>query len=235
MKAALTLTLTVSLVASSLPAAAQFPYLPPPRRAPATQQYAPPPQAPPSNWARVRAIAPGSRVRVTAVGLGGQDNQYFVSASDRNLTVLVVGGLPRSATHLAIHVAAEHPGLFMAPDKWMEFTEDHVRANPDGFFVRGRKVADLSEVAKTIDAGDVAEVTAMVRDDRPEPTHIDPGFEGVAAILPISALALACGDGGHCTTAAAWGILLGVPIAIGVVHGIRAHHRTRPEIVYRAR
>src|SRR5262245_54133768 len=105
MKAALTLTLTASLIAPSLPAAAQFPYTPPPR-------YAPPPQYPlqpapiSSNWARVRALAPGSRVSVAAVGLGGQDHQYFVSASDRTLTILLLDGLPRSAKHLAIQLAA---------------------------------------------------------------------------------------------------------------------------------
>src|SRR5215467_11114142 len=102
MKTALTLTFTASLVATSLPAAAQFPYAPPPRYTQPPPQYPTQPPAVSSNWARVRAIAPRSPVRVTAVGLGDPDHQYFVSASDRALTVLTLGGLPRTAKRLCL-------------------------------------------------------------------------------------------------------------------------------------
>jgi hypothetical protein len=238
MKAALTLTLTASLIASSLPATAQLPYWPPPGYRQPPQPTPPPQYTPPtpasSNWTRVRAIAPGSRISVTAIGLGDQEHQYFVSASDRTLTLLHVGELPRSAKRLAIKLAGSHPELFMLPGKWMEFSDGRVRANPDGLFVGRHKVADLSAIANTIDSGDVAQVAAFVMDDRPAPMHIDPGLAGAAAILPISALALACGDGGHCSSGVAWGVLLGVPIIVGVVHAIRADRRTRQEVIYRA-
>lgn len=233
MKAALTLTLTASLIASSLPAAAQFAYRPPPRYPPPSQY---PPPSPPvrSDWTYVRAIEPRSRIRVSAVGLGDRDHQYFVSASDRTVTLLTVGALPRSAKQLVLTLAGSHPELFMAPQQWMEFAEGKVRANPDGVFVGSRKVADLSDVAKTVDAGDVAEVSVWVKDDRPRPIPIDPAFAGAAALLPLSALALACGDGGHCSSGVAWGVLIGVPVILGVVHAIRADRRQKLEVIYRA-
>jgi hypothetical protein len=232
MKAALTLTLTASLLAPSLRATAQLPYMPRPRYMPPPQQV-PPPAIAPSSWTRVRAIAPGSQIRVTAIGLGDQDHQYFVTASDSTLTLLLVGDLPRSAKRLAIKLAATHPELFMRPDRWMEFSDGRARANPDGLFVGARKVADLSHVAKTIDSGEVAQVTASVRDDRPAPMSADPGLVA-AGVLPLSALALACGDGGHCSEGLGIGLLIGIPVAIGVVHALRGNRRTRQEVLYRA-
>jgi hypothetical protein len=233
MKAALTLTLTAALVASSVPATAQFPYMPPPRYPPPSQ-YPPPTPRVLSDWAYVRAIEPRSRIRVSAVGLADRDHQYFVSASNRTLTLLTVGALPRSAKQLVLRLAGSHPELFIGPEKWMEFADGKVRANPDGVFVGSRKVADLSDVAKTVDAGDVAEVSVWVRDDRPAPMPIDPGLAGAAAILPLAALGLACGDGGHCSSGVAWGVLIGVPVVLGVVHAIRADRRQTLEVMYRA-
>jgi len=171
---------------------------------------------------------------VSAVGLGDRDHQYFVSASDRALTVLTVGALPRSAKELVLKLAGSHPELFIGPQKWMEFAEGKVRANPDGIFVGRRKVADLSDVAKTVDVGDVAEVSAWVKDDRPGPIPVDPGLAGAAALLPLSALALACGDGVHCSAGVVWGVLIGVRVVLEVVHAIRADRRQRLEVIYRA-
>jgi hypothetical protein len=170
---------------------------------------------------------------VTAIGVGDQDHQYFVSASDSTLTLLLVGDLPRSAKRLAIKLAATHPELFMLPDKWMEFSDGRARANPDGLFVGARKVADLSHVAKTIDSGDVAQVTSSVKDDRQPPMSADPGLVAAAGVLPLSALALACGDGGHCSKGLGLGLLIGIPAAIGVVHALRGNRRTRQEVIYR--
>jgi hypothetical protein len=232
MKAVLTLTLTASLIASSLPAAAQLPFMPPPRYPP-PYQYPPPPPPVLSDWTHVRAIEPRSRIRVSAIGLADRDHQYFVSASDRTLTLLTVGALPRSAKELVMKLAGMHPEFFSAPEKWMEFSDGPVRATPDGLFVRGRKVASLTNVARTIDRGDVAEVSAWVKDDRPRPIPIDPALAGAAALLPLSALGLACGDGGRCSSGVAWGVLIGVPVVLGIVHAVRADRRQRLEVIYR--
>jgi hypothetical protein len=236
MKRMLSLTLAVVLLFSPLPAQAQRLYFPPPPQ----QRYPPPPPqqpyapAPSSDWSHVRAIEPGSRIRVSAVGLGDRDHQYFVSASDRTLTVVVLGVLPRSAKPLVLRLAGSHPELFMAPQKWMEFADGKVRVNPDGVFIGGRKVADLVDIAKTVDAKDVAEVSAWVRDFRPRPIPVDPAVAGAAALLPLSALLLACGDGGHCNAGVAWGTIIGVPAGLAVVHAIRANHREKLEVVYRS-
>jgi len=222
MKPWVTLTLTASLITSSLAAQAQPPHPYPPNV---------------SDWAYVAAIAPGTKVAVNAVGLGGQDSQYFISATDRELTLLTVANadLPKSARMFVIKLAGTHPDIFMAPQRWIEYRDGSVRVTPDGVFVRGRKAADLGDITRTIRAGDVAQVSTWVKDDRPTPTPLDPGLAGVAAILPLSVLALACGDGGHCSSGLGWGLILGVPAAVGVVHAIRAGRRQRLEVVYRAR
>jgi len=230
MNAALPLTLAASLFATSLPAAAQFPYMPPPRYNTPPQHYPPPPPPVTSDWARVRAIAPRSPVRVTAVGLGDQDHQYFVSASDRTLTLLVVGGLPRVAKRLVIGLAGSHPELFTVPDKWMEFADGKARVNPDGLFVGKRKIADLSEIAKNIDVGDVAEVSAEVLIERPggdlEPSALSIGAFFAALYGTMAVCKDKCG-------AAALVPILGVPIAAGIFSARRTEHAMR--VVYRVR
>ena len=232
MKAALPLTLVASLIAPSLSAAAQFPYSPPPRYNPPQQQYplsGPVPVT--SDWTRVRAIAPRSPIRVTAVGLGDQDHQYFVSASDHSLTLLVVGDLPRAAKRLVIRLAGSHPEIFMAPTTWMEFAEGKARVNPDGVFVGKRKVADLSEIAKTVDAGDVAEVWAEVAiEKRPHdieaPSPLVTGTFVAALYGTIAICKDKCGAGALLP-------ILGAPIVAGIIAARRTPHAMR--IVYRVR
>ena len=220
MKLAIALTLTASLVTSSLPAQAQPRYLYSPRA---------------TDWLRVRALPPGSPVTVSAVGLGGQDKQYFVSATGDAITLLVLGNadLPRGVRRLVIKLAATHPEFFTSPSpaRWAEFTDGSARVNPDGLFVHRRKVADLGEVVKTIDAGDVAEVTRPSKRYQPAPPDMDPRVIG-AALLPLSAVGLACRE--RCSPALAWGLILGLPVAAGIVAAARAERRRPQELVYRA-
>jgi hypothetical protein len=228
MKAALPLTLTASLLASALPAQAQQRYFPPPP----SQQYVPPP--PSSDWTHVRAIAPGTKVAVGAVGLGGQDGQYFVSATDKALTLLVLGNadLPRPAKRFLIKLAEVHPDMFMSPKNWIEFADGKVRANPDGVFVRGRKVADLSEISRTVDAGDVAEVTKQVRAHRRRDFGASPA-EGVAALIPFLGLSfLGCHN--ECGRAAVAVAAIGGPIIAGAIITARKPHYEM-QVVYRVR
>lgn len=226
MKSALSLALAASLLASSLPAQAQLRYLYPPA-------YPPPP--PPSDWSGVRAIAPGTKVSVGAVGLGGQDHQYFVSASDKTLTLLVLADvdLPRSARRLVIKVAATHPELFMDPTKWIEFSEGSARATPDGVFVRGHRIAGLSDITKTIDADEVAEVTRQVKGVRLRSQFEAPPAEGVAALVPFLGLSfLGCHN--QCGRAALAVAAIGGPIVAAAIIAARKGHYTT-EVVYRVR
>jgi hypothetical protein len=235
MKAALTLTLTASLIASSLPAAAQFIPMPPRRYTPPSQYAPPPPPTVLSDWTHVRAIAPGSKVIVSAIGLGGQDSQYFVSATDRVLTLLALENvdLPRPARRLVIKLAATHPDLFTLPQQWTEFTDGSARANPDGVFIRGRKIADLSEITRTIDAGDVAEVARQVRvERRPGPFEAPPG-EGIVALVPFLGLSfLGC----HNECGRAGGVVAAIagPIIVGAIITAKKQHYDM-QVVYRAR
>jgi hypothetical protein len=233
MKTPFTLTLAASIFASSLPAAAQFPYAPPPRYQP-PPQYMPPPITPvSSDWTRVRAIEPRSQIRVAAVGLGDRDHQYFVSASDRTLTLLVVGDLPRAARRLVIGLAGSHPDLFMVPEKWMEFSDGRIRVNPDGLFVGHRKVADLSDFAKTIDAGDVAEVAAEMTVPRPLSRGLgDPP----SALVPVAFVASLYGTLAICKNkcgSEAVLSILGVPLVVGLIAA--RHNRHAMQLVYRVR
>jgi hypothetical protein len=219
MKSAISLTLAASLLAPSLPAQAQPRY---------TYQLAA------SDWSQVRALPPGSKVTVRAVGLGGQDGQYFVSATDNSLTLLLPGNvsLPRSAKRLVIGLAATHPELFTFPGKWMEFADGSARANPDGVFVHGRKVADLSEITRAIDAGEVAEVARQVRAHRRRDFGASPA-EGVAALIPFLGLSF-LGCHSECGRAAVAVAAIGGPIIAGAIIAARKADYTT-EVVYRAR
>src|SRR5215472_14845312 len=127
MTRALSVTLA-ALIVSSLPAQAQ-------------PRYTYPPNV--FDWSHVAAIAPGTKVAVSAVGLGGQDSQYFLSATDRELTLLVLGNvdLPRPAKQFVVKLADTHPDVFMSPQKWVEYRDGPVRVNLDGVFLRGRRVS----------------------------------------------------------------------------------------------
>jgi hypothetical protein len=220
LKPLLTLTLTASLIASSLPARAQ-------------PRYAYSPNV--SDWSFVAAIAPGTKVAVSAVGLGGQDSQYFVSATNRELTLLTLANadLPTSARKFVIKLAGTHPDIFMTPQRWIEYRDGSARVTPDGVFVRGRKVADLSDISKTIDAGDVAEVAKRVKTPRQRhPFEASPA-EGVAALVPFLGLSL-LGCNGQCGRAALAVAAIGGPIIAAEVIAARKATYTN-EIVYRVR
>jgi hypothetical protein len=131
-----------------------------------------------------------------------------------------------------IKVAGTHPEMFMAPQKWVEYRDGPVRVNPDGVFVRGRKVADLSEITRTIDAGEVAEVAKQVKAHRRRDFGASPA-EGIAALVPFLGLGfLGCHN--ECGRAAVAVAAIGGPIIAGEIIAARKADYTT-EIVYRAR
>jgi hypothetical protein len=220
MTRALTLTLTAALIVSSLPAQAQPRYT-----------YAPNV----SDWSFVAAIAPGTKVAVSAVGLGGQDGQYFLSATEREVTLLTLANadLPRPAKNFVVKLAETHPEMFMSPQRWVEYHEGSARVTPAGVFVRGRKVADLSDITKTIKAGDVAEVARQVREHRRPHNFGASPAEGIAALVPLVGLTfLGCHN--ECGRAAVAVAVIGGPIIVAEIIAARKVDNTT-EIVYRAR
>jgi hypothetical protein len=188
-----------------------------------------------SDWSHVAAIAPGTKVAVSAVGLSGQDSQYFVSATDRELTLLVLfdSGLSRRAKDFVIKLAGTHPEMFTFPTRWAEYRDGSVRVNPDGVFVRARKVADLSEMTRVVRAGDVAEVARHVRAPRrPTSAGASPA-EGIAALVPFLGLSF-LGCHSECGRAAVAIAAIGAPIiAAEIIASRKAHDET--ETVYRVR
>jgi len=229
MRHALSLTLAVALLSSSFPVQAQRRYLQPPP----PQQYAPPP--PSSDWTHVAAIAPGTKVVVSAVGLAGQDDQYFVSATDRELTLLLLfdTSLSRRARAFVIKLAGTHPEMFVSPTRWAEYRDGPVGVNPDGVFIRGRKVADLSEITKVINAGDVAEVARHIRTPH-HPANVGaPPAEGIAALVPFLGLGF-LGCHSECGRAAVAIAAVGGPIIVASVIAARRANDTT-EVVYRVR
>jgi hypothetical protein len=218
MKSLMSIALTVSLVGTSLPASAQ------------PGSYS---SASLSNWSRVRTIVPGTRI---SVGVAGPDEveQYFLDATDEAITLLDLTNrdLPRDARRVVIRVAAIHPGLFTAT-KWTEVTDGQIRVNQDGVFIKGRRVTALDDIVKTIDRGDVGEISRLRRAPPSRPRDISVPPEVVAgSVLAASGVAAACnqrcdGHGGFILMLAA---LFGPATAWRI---IRDHERI-PELVYRA-
>jgi len=191
-----------------------------------------------SNWSRVRTIVPGTRI---SVGIADPDEveQYFLDATDEAITLLDLTNrdLPRLARRTVVHVAARHPGLFTST-RWTEVTDGPVRVNQDGVFVKGHRVAALEDIVKTIDRGDVGEVSRRARvstSPRP-PDRMSPGgmgaAAGVAALAPL--LLLPCGERGTCNAALVWGFLLGIPVAVGIISAHRRSHQWVTQTIYRA-
>jgi hypothetical protein len=191
-----------------------------------------------ANWSRVRTIVPGTRI---SVGVAAPDevDQYFLDATDDAITFLDLTNrdLPRAARRTVAHVAATQPALFTAT-RWTEVTDGPVRVNQDGVFVKKHRVAALEEIVKTIDRGDVGEVSRRARVSTPSrpPERMSPGeigtAAGVAALAPLALLP--CGERGTCNAALVWGLLLGAPVAIGVIAAHHRRHQWVNQTVYQA-
>src|SRR5262245_26982131 len=152
------------------------------------------PSQPSSDWARVRSINAGARIRAVYIGRR-QDQQYFVAATDEAMTLLTPEHLPRVARKAVIEIAATQPGFFSAT-KWMEFTDGPVRINPDGIWLKGHRIAAIQDVVTTVERGDVAEVSQeIVVPRRRQPTlpgQLDPdgqtaAMSGVGSGLLVAA------------------------------------------------
>jgi hypothetical protein len=217
MKSVLSFGLIASFLASALPAHAQP--LPPPRL---------------SNWSRVATISAGTRINAVYIGRR-QGQQYFISADDDSMTLLMPDRLPRAARKVLIGIA-ERARSFFTATKWMEFKDGTTLVTPDGIFVKGRRIAALEDVVATVARGDVAEVSQeiLVRRRRAPapPFGPDPGVEIAAAAGTAGLLATyaACRD--RCSE---WILLAGFIAPIVAVPILLSQHREREiQLVYRA-
>lgn len=218
MKSAASIALAVSLAVSPLAAQQQGSYY----------------SASLSNWSRVRTIIPGTRI---SVGIAGPDEveQYFLEATDESITLLDLTNrdLPRDVRRTVIRVAATRPGLFTAT-RWTEVLDGYVRVNQDGVFIKGRRVVPLEDIVKTIDRGDVGEVSRLRKPQPSRPRDISVPPEVVAgSVLGASGVAAACGQH-HCDGAGGFMLMLGALFGPATAWRIIRDHERVPEIVYRA-
>jgi hypothetical protein len=186
-----------------------------------------------SNWARVRTIVPGTRI---SVGIAGPDEveQYFLDATDETITLLDLTNrdLPRDARRVVIRTAAILPGLFTA-SRWIEVTDRHIRLNQDGVFVRGHRLVALEDVVKTIDRGDVGEISRLRRAPASRPRDISVPPEVVAgSILAASGVAAACNK--RCDGGGGFILMLGALFGPATAWRIIRDRERVPELVYRA-
>lgn len=252
MKSAVSLALSMCLVSSAFPVAAQDGIAATPgpiaraitREAVrlGTVQEVGKPGGP--DWARVRRLVPGTEVIVTVRG-SQPGKRHVVSASDSVLTVLNLTdpSLPDAATRALLSMAANHSEYFAGAQAGRNFVFDKsVRIASDGVFVADQKVADLGQVVETIARTDVVEV-------RPGSASVSGVRKGalIGALIGAAggiAIALAnvsqqC-EGGCATPGKAFlvyggvfgGVGTGIGAGVGAIIGASTHHS--PDAIYRA-
>jgi hypothetical protein len=187
-----------------------------------------------SNWSRVRTIVPGTRI---SVGLADPDEveQYFLDATDDAITLLDLThrDVPRDARRLLIRIAETRPSLFTAT-MWTEATDGRIRVNQDGVFVKRRRLVALADIVKTLDRGDVGEISRLRKVPRSRPRDISVPPEVVAgSILAASGVAAACNQR-HCDGAGGFMLMLGALFGPATAWRIIRDRERVPELVYRA-
>jgi hypothetical protein len=114
----------------------------------------------PSDWSRVRHLAPGSAIIVIVTG-APPAMRYVIAHNDAELTLLNVAdpALPTVASDALRDAAAQHPEYFAAAARGETFALGKVvRLGADGVFVADRKFAALTQVVETIGRDDVVEI-----------------------------------------------------------------------------
>jgi hypothetical protein len=184
-----------------------------------------------SRWSRVRKLAPGTEIILTAKGSlpgpgdaahavhavhtvpGLQGQAYVVQVEESGLTILNLSGARLSTfeREMLRAAASDRPEFFLAARQGGAYQfRNNVRIGPAGVFVAGRKVTEVGEVVQSIARADVVQVA--IRRTR---TH-----GSVQEILQAAAggfllTAVAAGNGGtgpnYCTESPN-----GCPVAIGV-------------------
>ena len=243
MKSAISLALSMCLVSSAFPVAAQDGIAATPGpiaraitreavRLGTVQEVAKPGD---SDWASVRRLAPGTEVIVTVRG-SQSGKRHVVSASDSVLTVLNLTdpSLPDAATRALLSMAANHSEHFAGVKTGGHFLFDKsVRMASDGVFVADQKVADLGQVVETIARTDVVEIRSSGRTLSPvQKGALIGAIAGVATGLTFASLLC---DGSHCYTSGyVWAAALfgGSGAGIGALIGA-ARHKAQ-NVIYRA-
>jgi hypothetical protein len=239
MKSALSFTLIVCLMPSTVPLAAQENKEQPGRLAAAITREAVRLAAAeqsqlPDDWPRVRQLAAGGEILLTASG-SQPLARYYVRADDHELTVLDLSRptLPPDARRVLLDTLSHHPEVFGAAPQ----VRSEVRVGPDGVFVAGQKVAELQEVLQRIARSDVLEIAIPTRTTRGSLRGaVEFAALGLLFSVPLYVGSAGCPDVGNC---GGWGLrqtsIFWLPVAGGLFGyfalGQRVHGRA---VIYRA-
>jgi hypothetical protein len=188
-------------------------------------------------WSRVRALAAGEQVNVTADR--GPGERYVLHADDSGLTFLNVSdiSIPNKARELLRSVAQLHPEYFREARANAVFVWDNgVRMDAAGLSVDGRSAATLGQIVESMSRERVAEITIRHK-GRGVWAHLGPlggYFVGSlsAGLIGGPACQAAAGPG-RCDSGAFLAGAVGGGIA-GAVYGVRAASRVTEEVIYRA-
>jgi len=186
------------------------------------------------NWSRVRKIAPGTELIVTARGTPPA-TRYFVAADGVGLWVLNLSdsALPGNAMRRLRDIASTHPEYFMAQTGG--FVDADMRAVPDGgVFMANRKVADLGQIVGRIARADVTEVATPVRMRGSTGVTVAGMAAGFAFGIFLLMSTVDCPFAGNC---GAWQVRRAAPVWLPVAGGLVGYHSSAHEVggvIYRA-
>jgi hypothetical protein len=107
-------------------------------------------------WSKVRQLAAGTPLTVTAKGRSASA-RYVLSVDDTTLRVLNTStpGLSAEAAHMLRRAASEHPSAFVIGPRNSLMVDEQVVLGSSGLFVGNRKVADYTEIVQEIARADV--------------------------------------------------------------------------------
>ena len=193
MKSALSLTLIVSLVGSTIPLTAQErivdstsgPIALAIAREAVRLAIDPQVSSASIDWTRVRKLSPGTELAVSVKGPGESTPalRHVVLADETTLTVLNLTDLPPAASRVLLDTASTHPERITATENRASFVDRNVRVAPEGIFVDDRKVADLDQVVERIRRTDLVQLlTGPFRTDWSAVRRIVAGTEVVLTV-----------------------------------------------------
>jgi hypothetical protein len=245
MKAALSLTLILALMASALPVTAQegidttagpigrairretARLAAEPVLVDASQQAG---EATNAEWSRVRRLEPGTEIMVTANG-SQPSERYVLSTDESGITILNLADatLPAGASQVLRHLAERNPAHFTDAQNGGTFLLDkNVRLMSKGVFVADRKVADLGSVVATIARADIVEIAGIRRS-----RNVLAGtLYGVAAGGVFGYVVAACKPNELCFQGAVTLLMAGVGAGVGALVGARIGRR-KVTVIYR--
>lgn len=189
---------------------------------------------PGSNWSRVQAVMPGSRLTVARNAGEPQTDLYFIEASDPLLVVAGVAklSLPKHVKQTLLASANARPDLWRKVlDGSDVFLTDRLRLSENGLFDRGRKLADLDQLIQQIRRDDIESI-GLVRQKASLKATIGGGagafLGGLGLNLILGLSEFRCGTSCGQLTA----LLLIGPTLAGTAAGYHADRHEMTTLIY---